>query len=142
MSANIIEIKYANIFSRASGLRLSTSSIEELKGKIVAYVEGTSSEDILKMALKKENMTMNDVIGISLGKKEIVSAMTMEGIEGVAIWSPYSLEILEQLEGTKVLADNLTFSDESVGLGSWITTEFYNEYNKRTMARKYRTARR
>ena len=111
------------------------SSIEELKGKIVAYVEGTSSEDILKMALKKENMTMNDVIGISLGKKEIVSAMTMEGIEGVAIWSPYSLEILEQLEGTKVLADNLTFSDESVGLGSWITTEFYNEYNKRTLVR-------
>lgn len=109
------------------------NSMKDLEGEIVAYVEGTSSEEILKMALKDANMDEYDVLPIGTDVEDIVPAMEHSGIKAAAIWSPYSLEILEKVEGAKILADNLTFSDESIGLGSWITSDKFVKYNRRRL---------
>ena len=37
------------------------ATVEDLKGKVVAYSSGTSSEDILKNSLTKAGMTMDDI---------------------------------------------------------------------------------
>ena len=75
------------------------TSIEDLKGKQVAYSSGTSSEDIL------------------------VNSLTSVG-----------LTIEEDANATK-LADNMTFSDKTVSLASWICMPKYAEENRDVLVR-------
>ncbi len=106
------------------------TTMEELKGKKVAYSSGTSSEDILKNALTKAGMTMNDIVPVDMDASGIVTAMMSGGVDACATWSPNSLKILEDVEGTTKLADNMTFADTTVSLASWIVTSKYAEENR------------
>ena len=87
----------------------NVTSLEDLAGKTVAYAAGTSSEVILTNALNSVGLTMDDI-----------TAMMTGDVDACALWSPESLTVLEQVEGTTKLADNVTFSDTSVSLASWI----------------------
>lgn len=111
------------------------NSMQDLRGKMVTYVEGTSSEVILNMALKKENMNMYDIIGVKALPEDIVLSIKDSGVSAAAIWSPYSLEILDEIEGSKKLVDNFTFSDETIGLSSWVTSEKFIELNHGLLVR-------
>ncbi len=104
-------------------------TLEDLKGKKVAYSSGTSSEDILKMGLDSVGMTMEDIQAVDMDASGIVTAMMSGGVDACATWSPNSLKILEDTNNTK-LCDNLTFSDTSVSLASWIVTPSYAEANR------------
>ena len=104
--------------------------MEDLKGKVVAYSSGTSSEDILRNALAAHNMTMDDIQAMDMDAPSIVTAMMSGGVDACATWSPNSLTILEGMEGTTKLADNMTFSDTTVSLASWIATPKYLEENR------------
>ena len=106
------------------------STVEDLKGKTVAYSSGTSSEDILRNALAAHNMTMDDIQAMDMDAPSIVTAMMSGGVDACATWSPNSLTILEGMEGTTKLADNMTFSDTTVSLASWIATPKYLEENR------------
>ena len=106
------------------------STVEDLKGKTVAYSSGTSSEDILRNALTAHNMTMDDIQAMDMDAPSIVTAMMSGGVDACATWSPNSLTILEGMEGTTKLADNMTFSDTTVSLASWIATPKYLEENR------------
>ena len=105
-------------------------SMEDLKGKTVAYSSGTSSEDILKNALAKANMTMDDITAMDMDASNIVTAMLSGGVDACATWSPNSLKVMEELgDNATLLADNMTFSDTTVSLASWIVTPSYAEAN-------------
>nr|WP_243426023.1 ABC transporter substrate-binding protein [Flavonifractor plautii] len=106
------------------------TTVEDLKGKVVAYSSGTSSEDILRNALTAHNMTMDDIQAMDMDAPSIVTAMMSGGVDACATWSPNSLTILEGMEGTTKLADNMTFSDTTVSLASWIATPKYLEENR------------
>ena len=106
------------------------STVEDLKGKTVAYSSGTSSEDILRNALAAHNMTMDGIQAMDMDAPSIVTAMMSGGVGACATWSPNSLTILEGMEGTTKLADNMTFSDTTVSLASWIATPKYLEENR------------
>lgn len=108
----------------------NVKTLEDLKGKTVAYSSGTSSEDILKMGLEKAGLTMSDIKAMDMEASNIVTAMLSGGVDACATWSPNSLKILEELgaDGTK-LCDNLTFSDTSISLASWIVTPKYADEN-------------
>lgn len=103
--------------------------IEDLAGKKVAYSSGTSSEDILKNALAKANMTMDDIEAVEMEAANIVTAMLSGGVDACATWSPNSLKIMEEGEGMTLLCDNKTFIDKTVSLASWIVTPAYAEEN-------------
>ena len=94
-----------------------------------AVIGGTSSEDILKMGLDSAGMTMEDIEAVDMDASGIVTAMMSGGVDACATWSPNSLKILEDTNNTK-LCDNLTFSDTSVSLASWIVTPSYAEANQ------------
>ena len=108
----------------------NVKTLEDLKGKTVAYSSGTSSEDILKMGLDKAGLTMDDIKAMDMDASNIVTAMLSGGVDACATWSPNILKIMEELgaDGT-LLCDNLTFSDTSVSLASWIVTPKYAEAN-------------
>ncbi len=100
-------------------------SLEDLKGKTVGYSAGTSSEDILKNALAKAGLTMDDITAMEMGPENLTTAMLSGSLDACACWSPNSLKILEEMEGATKLADNVMFSDTSVSLASWIVLDKY-----------------
>ena len=96
------------------------TTVEQLKGKRVAYSSGTSSEDILVNSLLKYGMTMDDIQAFDMDASAIVTAMLSGGVDACATWSPNSLKILEEMPDASKLTDNMTFSDTTVSLASWI----------------------
>ncbi len=106
------------------------TSVEDLKGKQVAYSSGSSSEDILRNSLERAGMTMDDIQAVDMDASAIVTAMLSGGVDACATWSPNSLKILESMEDATKLTDNLTFSDETVSLASWIALPGYAEENR------------
>lgn len=111
------------------------AKVEDLKGKTVAYSSGSSSEDILVNSLKKYNMTMNDITAMDMDAAAIVTAMLSGGVDACATWSPNSLKILEEMKDAVKLTDNLTFSDTTVSLASWIAMPKYAEANHDVLVR-------
>ena len=98
----------------------NVTSLEDLAGKTVAYSAGTSSEVILTNALNSVGLTMDDINAMNMDSSAIVTAMMTGDVDACALWSPESLTVLEQVGGTTKLADNMTFSDTSISLASWI----------------------
>lgn len=111
------------------------TKVEDLKGKKVAYSSGTSSEDILKNSLTKAGMTMDDIEAVDMDASAIVTAMLSGGVDACATWSPNSLKVMEEMPKATKLTDNLTFSDTTVSLASWIAMPKYCEENKDVLVR-------
>lgn len=105
------------------------STVEDLKGKVVAYSSGTSSEVILTNALNSVGLTMDDITAMDMDASAVVTAMLSGGVDACAIWSPQSLTILDQMPDATKLAENIDFSDISISLASWITMPSYLEEN-------------
>ena len=106
------------------------NSIEDLNGRRVAYVENTSSEEILVNSLKMAGMSLENIDAIDMDPDRLTSAIETGGVDAVAVWSPYSLEILKNVKGTKKLTDNMTFAEETLSLASWVVTPEFAEENK------------
>lgn len=100
-------------------------TVEDLKGKKVAYSSGSSSEDILVNSLAKYGMTMSDIQAFDMDASAIVTAMLSGGVDACATWSPNSLKILEEMPDATKLTDNMTFADTTVSLASWICMPNY-----------------
>ena len=111
------------------------ASVEDLAGKKVAYSSGTSSEDILRNSLNRAGMSMDDIQAVDMDATGIVSAMVSGGVDAAATWSPNSLKILEEVADATKLTDNMTFSDETVSLASWIVMPSYAEANRDVLVR-------
>ena len=111
------------------------TKVEDLKGKKVAYSSGTSSEDILVNSLTKAGMTMDDITAVDMDASGIVTAMISGGVDACATWSPNSLKILEEVKDSTKICDNLTFSDTTVSLASWIATPKYADANQDKLLR-------
>ena len=107
----------------------NVQSLEDLKGKTVGYAAGTSSEDILKLALAKAGLTMNDIKAMDMSAENLTTAMLSGSLDAVACWSPNSLKVLEEMDGATKLADNVMFADNSVSLASWIVMSNYADEN-------------
>lgn len=73
---------------------------------------------------------MSDIKAMDMDASNIVTAMLSGGVDACSTWSPNSLKIMEELgdKGT-LLCDNMTFSDTTVSLASWIVTPKYAEAN-------------
>ena len=75
-------------------------------------------------------MTMDDITAMDMDASNIVTAMLSGGVDACATWSPNSLKVMEELGAdATLLADNMTFSDTTVSLASWIVTPAYAEAN-------------
>ena len=108
----------------------------DLKGKKVGYASGTSSETILKWTLESVGLTMNDIQAMEMDASGIVSAMNSGSLDACAAWSPSTFIILEAGKGDAVkLSDNLTFSDRTASISSWIVMDKFAKENRDTLIR-------
>lgn len=111
----------------------------DLKGKVVGYCAGTSSEAILHKTLAMAELTMDDITAMEMDASGIASAMVSGSLDACALWSPSSLLVIEQCGDDAVtLANNLTFADQSASVSSWIVMEKYAAENEQILERYLR----
>ena len=97
------------------------NTVEDLKGKKVAYSSGTSSEEILKATLGKANLTLDDIEAVEMDASAITTAMVSGKVDACATWSPNTLTIYNELGDKAVeLGANKDFTDTNVSVSSFI----------------------
>lgn len=112
------------------------SSLEDLKGKKVAYASGTSSETILRLALDSVGLRFEDIQAYDMDTSNMVSAMLSGSVDACATWSPNSILILEQLGDDAIkFVSNVDFIDVSVSPASWVCTPKFAEQNREILVR-------
>jgi sulfonate transport system substrate-binding protein len=81
----------------------SITSIQQLKGKKIAYGSGSSANYHLLTVLNKAGLTTKDVTLVSLQPANALAAFTSGAVSAWDIWPPYVQQVVAQ-DGAKVLA--------------------------------------
>lgn len=89
------------------------ASLQDLKGKKVGVVQGTSSEMVLNLALKKAGMSPKDIQEVPMDASTIVSVFDAGKIDGAAIWYPMLDTIKKNKPGLNEIASETDFPDDS-----------------------------
>lgn len=106
------------------------NSIADLRGQKVGYVAGTASEELLKLALSKEGMTIDDVEAINFDVSGNVTAMISGEIAAAATSQPYTSSMMAQLgDNAVILCEDRTYLDERTMMNSEICTKEFYENN-------------
>ena len=99
--------------------------LEDLKGKKVGYTSGTSSESSLRSALNKAGLTWDDIQAYEMDATNMVTAMVSETIDACATWSPYNMEIINEVDS----AEKISFDADTISIASWIALPDYADEN-------------
>ena len=81
----------------------SITSIQQLKGKKIAYGSGSSANYHLLTVLNKAGLTKKDVTLVNLQPANALAAFTSGAVDAWDIWPPYVQQVVAQ-DGAKVLA--------------------------------------
>jgi len=81
----------------------SITSIQQLKGKKIAYGSGSSANYHLLTVLTKAGLTKSDVTLVSLQPSNALAAFTSGAVDAWDIWPPYVQQVVAQ-DGARVLA--------------------------------------
>lgn len=109
-------------------------TLEELKGKIIGYAAGTSSETILSVALASVGLTLDDVTAMAMNANSLANAALSGSVDAVAAWSPLSLNILANAENATDICSNVDFAS-LVSPGSWVVNPKWADANADVMVR-------
>lgn len=97
-------------------------SMEDLRGKRIAVPEGTSGDMLLRLALDKAGMTLDDIEVISMDPSTIVTAFASGQVEGAGIWYPFVDVIRKRVTDLKELSSNADFFPEVAFPSSFIVS--------------------
>jgi sulfonate transport system substrate-binding protein len=82
----------------------SITSIQQLKGKKIAYGSGSSGNYNLLTVLTAAGLTTKEVTLVNLQPAEALAAFTSGSVDAWDIWPPYVQEVVAQ-DGAKILAE-------------------------------------
>ncbi len=106
-------------------------TVEDLKGKTIAFNSGSSSETTFDNALKVGGLTREDVDPYDMGIDYMVPAAVSDDIDAAVCWNPYSGQILQQVAGSY----EIEFADGSTNISSWICLPKYAQENRDILVR-------
>jgi len=78
-------------------------SIADLKGKQVAYEEGTTSDLLLNYALMQNKMTLNDIVAVPMPASDAGTALMTGKVPAAVTYEPYISEALKENSKLKAL---------------------------------------
>lgn len=87
-------------------------TMQQLKGKKVGVPEGTSGDMLLRMALKRNGMTLADVEVVKMDPSTIVTAFASRQVDAAGIWYPFVEVVRKQVPDLNELAANSNFFPE------------------------------
>lgn len=112
------------------------NSLEDLKGKKVAFASGTVSEVMVQRALNSVGLTMNDIEAYDMEVTNMPNAMISGSIDACAPWSPMHNTIMEELgDDAHIMVSNDDFSDIAADTASWVCKPEYAEKNRDLLVR-------
>jgi NitT/TauT family transport system substrate-binding protein len=79
------------------------TSITDLKGKKVAYEEGTTSDILLRYALSQNNMTINDIVKVPTPAAQAGIAVIAKKVDAAVTYEPYLTSALQQDTSFKLI---------------------------------------
>lgn len=65
------------------------ASIEDLRGKQVAFNEGSTSHFLISTLLKEHGMTMSDIVPVNMDPGDAGGAMIAEQVDAAVTWEPW-----------------------------------------------------
>ena len=78
-------------------------SVADLRGKKVAYEEGTTSDILLQYALRQSKMTLDDVQKVPIPAADAGTAVLAGRVDAAVTYEPYLTTALEQDKGFKLI---------------------------------------
>jgi NitT/TauT family transport system substrate-binding protein len=97
------------------------TSIEELRGRDVAYPAGTSGEQILGLALESAGMTFDDITPVIMDPATLVAAFSAGKIDAAGIWYP-NIDVIKESVDIIELAGNEDFSSRFAFPNAYVTS--------------------
>ena len=88
------------------------SSIADLKGRKVGVPEGTSGDMLLRLALDKAGLSIDDIEAVKMDPSTVVAAMASKQIDAAGIWYPFVEIVRQQVPDLVELASNDEFFPE------------------------------
>lgn len=79
-------------------------SVNELKGKKIAYATGSYAQHLLALLLDQEGLTLDDVESVNLGAGDQPVALANGEVDAIVIWEQYISQLTSKGEA-RVLAD-------------------------------------
>lgn len=80
------------------------TSLEDLKGRKIAYGKGTYAQHLLALLLEKGNLTFNDIQSVNLPAGDMPTALENGQIDAAVIWEPFISQLVTAGKA-KVIAD-------------------------------------
>ncbi|MFC6171629.1 ABC transporter substrate-binding protein [Loigolactobacillus jiayinensis] len=120
--------------------KAGTTSIKSLKGKKVAVISGTTSQQILDTALKSAGMTEDDVTLVNVSANNLANAMISGKVDAVAGWAPGTTKIKSKLGSDAVtIASDSDYAASMPFPSSWVTSAKFAK-NHKALLKKITTA--
>ena len=85
--------------------RDSIKSPQDMKGKKIGVLLGSTSEYFIQKYLVKGGMTMKDIDAINLTPAEMVTGLDRGDIDGFVLWQPFGWKAVETIKGVHILTD-------------------------------------
>ncbi|WP_448464877.1 aliphatic sulfonate ABC transporter substrate-binding protein [Martelella sp. AMO21009] len=98
-------------------------SIADLKGKKVGVPEGTSGDMLLRLALEKAGMTLDDIDVIPMDPSTVVTAFASGQVDAAGIWYPFVDVIKKRVPDLKELSSNEDFFPDIAFPSSFIVSD-------------------
>ena len=123
---NDIEYNTAMLFARPEA---KAQKIQDVKGKKIATVKGTTAHVFLHTALKANGMdSTKDVEIVSMDMAGAVSAFISGAVPFVCTWAPFHVQIREKVPGAVMLSSAKEFYPNAAIIGGWVAAnKFYDE---------------
>jgi sulfonate transport system substrate-binding protein len=86
------------------------TSIQQLKGKKIAYASGSSANYNLLTVLNKASLTTKDVSLVNLQPANALAAFTSGSVEAWDVWPPYVQQVVAQ-NGARVIATGSAYGN-------------------------------
>jgi len=103
--AKLVAINVVGFSDRVVG-QPAIKTIQDLKGKTVAVPEGTSGDMLLRLALAKAGMKLDDVRRLTMDPSTVVTAFASGQVDGAALWYPHIATMRSRIPNLNELFSN------------------------------------
>ncbi|MEW6667688.1 MAG: ABC transporter substrate-binding protein [Thermodesulfobacteriota bacterium] len=125
---NDIEYNTAMLFARPE---TNAKKIQDVKGKKIATVKGTTAHVFLHTALKANGIDSNKEVQIvSMDMAGAVSAFISGAVPFVCTWAPFHVQIREKVQGAVMLSSAKDYYPGAAIIGGWVASNKFFEQRK------------
>jgi NitT/TauT family transport system substrate-binding protein len=133
-SGTMTDMKYFMLLNFSAGadalvVNKSINNVSDLKGKTVAFAEGTASHTLLINTLETSGLSQDDIKMIKVGSGlEARDAFTAKQVDAACVWAPDDEDCIKAVQGSKVLTStaqaNTLVTDGLIAKKEWLDKNF------------------